>query len=268
MLIPSRFRQGNRRRMIDIWRNTMPDPLLSILENRKSVRAYLPDPIAPDTKTAILHAALQAPTAGNMMLYTILDIVRQDLKDVLSVSCDNQPFIARAPMVLIFCADYRAWYEAFAQSASDTRAPMEGDLILAFCDALIAAQNAVIAAEALGVGSCYIGDILENYETHKELLKLPRYVLPAAMLCFDYPTVQQSAREKPERFALADMVCPNEYRPRALSGMLAAAQTRGMTAAQADAYMDAFRKRKWDSAFSREMSRSVREMIADWTGKQ
>ena len=61
-----------------------------------------------------------------------------------------------------------------------------GDLFLALDDALIAAQTAVLAAESLGIGSCYIGDIMENYETHRELLALPDYVFPAAMLCLGY----------------------------------------------------------------------------------
>ena len=56
--------------------------------------------------------------------------------------------------------------------------------MLATDDALIAAQNAVTAAESLGIGSCYIGDILEQYETHRELFCLPKYAVPAAMIVF------------------------------------------------------------------------------------
>ena len=64
--------------------------------------------------------------------------------------------------------------------------PSEGNFILATQDALIAAENAVIAAESLGVGSCYIGDIMENYEYHKKLLNLPKYVYPVTMLTLGY----------------------------------------------------------------------------------
>ncbi len=71
------------------------------------------------------------------------------------------------------------------------RKPEEGDLFLACCDALIAAQTAVIAAESLGLGSCYIGDIMENYEVHRDLFKLPKYVFPICLVCFGYPTRQQ-----------------------------------------------------------------------------
>ena len=71
--------------------------VLETLLNRKSVRAYEDKPIEPDIKAAILKATLRAPTAGNMMLYSIIDVTDQPLKDRLAITCDNQPFIARAP---------------------------------------------------------------------------------------------------------------------------------------------------------------------------
>ena len=237
------------------------------LHRRKSVRVYEDRPIAPDVKRAILEAALQAPTAGNMALYTILDITDQAKKNALAKSCDNQPFIATAPMVLIFCADYRRWYDTFCLYEQEVRQPAMGDLFLAQADALIAAQNAVVAAESLGVGSCYIGDITENYEFHRELLNLPQYVAPAAMLCFGYPTRQQQERTKPARFALEDMVHENGYHaekaaqmPRMLSG-----QT-GRTGEELADWIRRFCKRKWNSDFSREMSRSCAEIAAHWCG--
>ena len=155
---------------------------------RKSVRVYEDRPVPPEVKRAILDAAIQAPTAGNMTLYTILDITDPAIKAALAKSCDDQPFIATAPLVLIFCADYRRWYDVFSRYEEEVRSPGMGDLFLAQADTLIAAQNAVVAAESLGLGSCYIGDVVEHFEYHQQLLKLPRYVVPAAMVCFGYPT--------------------------------------------------------------------------------
>ena len=62
------------------------------------------------------------------------------------------------------------------------------------------AQNVVVAAESFGLGSCYIGDFLENYEVQKEILNLPKYVVPAVVVVFGYPTKQQIDRVKPPRF--------------------------------------------------------------------
>ena len=168
----------------------------SLLE-RKSVRAYTGQEIPEEAVRTILNAAAGAPTAGNQQLYTILRITDPEKKRRLSVSCDNQPFIGQAKLVLVFCADCLKWYRAFLAAGCAPRKPDAGDLLLAVSDANIAAQNAVMAAEALGIGSCYIGDIMENAETQRKILDLPRYVFPAAMVVFGYPTEQQKTREKP-----------------------------------------------------------------------
>ena len=239
--------------------------VLNQLKSRKSVRVYEDRPIGEAEKTAILEAALQAPTAGNMALYTILDITDPEKKAALSVSCDNQPFIATAPMVLIFCADYRRWYDVFCQCVDEVRQPDLGDLFLAEADAIIAAQNAVVAAQSLGIGSCYIGDITENFEYHKELLNLPKYVVPAAMLCIGYPTAQQLQRPKPPRHAVSAMVHENGYnleKAGEMTDMLAIQQ--GKTGEELADYIRRFCKRKWNSEFSVEMSRSCTEMVKDW----
>ena len=83
------------------------------LHGRKSVRAFEDREIPQEIKNAILEAACQAATAGNQQLYTILDITDQSIKEKLVDTCDHQPFIAEAKMVLVFCADCRKWYHAF-----------------------------------------------------------------------------------------------------------------------------------------------------------
>ena len=244
------------------------NPTIQAICARKSVRAYADRPIKPEEKRAILEAALQAPTAGNMTLYTILDITDPAIKARLAVTCDNQPFIAEAPVVLIFCADYRRWYELFKRHVEEVRDPEEGDLLLANADAIIAAQNAVVAADSLGIGSCYIGDITENIEIHRELLCLPDYVTPACMLCFGYPTLQQAQREKPIRFKVEDIVHENTYRvedDRPMEDMLA--ERNEVPSEGVGEWVQRFCARKWNSEFSVEMSRSCREIIRLWGKK-
>ena len=170
------------------------------IKDRKSMRIFKNKPIVAELKKEILNAALQAPTAGGMMLYSIIDITDEELKKQLSVECDNQAFIEKAPLVCIFLADYQRWYDAFDLENCNPRTPGEGDILLAYTDAIIAAQNTVVAAESLGIGSCYIGDIIENCENIRELLDLPNYVVPAAMLIYGYPVEVQKNRKKPVRF--------------------------------------------------------------------
>ena len=227
---------------------------------RKSIRAYTGQVIDKAEKDAILRAAAEAPTAGNQQLYTILDITDQALKERLSETCDHQPMIARADMVLIFCADCKKWYDAYLAVGCQTRKPGVGDLMLAVTDAMIAAQNAVTAAESLGIGSCYIGDIMENNEIHRQMLNLPEYVVPVGMVIFGYPTQQQLSRPKPERVKMEYIVHENGYMP------LSDAQLEDMWTPRTGekgytAWMQAFCNRKYNSDFSREMTRSIEKYL-------
>ncbi len=255
------------------------NPTLETILKRKSMRAFEKRTVEPEIKAQILEATLRAPTAGNMMLYSILDITDQQIKETLVETCDNQPFIARAPMVWIFLADYQRWYDYFiysdvetlcAERGEDMRMPEEGDLFLACCDALIAAQNAVIAADSLGLGSCYIGDIMENYETHQKLLNLPPHVFPIAMLVFGYPTQQQKDRQMTPRFDEKFIVFENQYQHLSDDDFDEMFGERGKQLPQGKAMQDITNlgqfiyNRKVGSDFSIEMSRSVREMLKMW----
>ncbi|HQP46077.1 MAG TPA: nitroreductase family protein, partial [Flexilinea sp.] len=74
---------------------------IQTLMNRKSVRKFTDQSVSDDTKQIILEAALHAPSAGAMMLYSIIEVEDQALKDILAESCDHQPFIATAPWLLL-----------------------------------------------------------------------------------------------------------------------------------------------------------------------
>jgi nitroreductase len=247
---------------------------LELLAKRKSVRAYEPVPLGPGQREAILRAALRAPTAGNQMLYSIIEIEDQALKDRLAETCDHQPFIAKAPLVLLFVADYQRWFDFFRHSGVEDlcrrtgtpfRTPQEGDLMLALSDALIAAQTAVVAAEALGLGSCYIGDIMENAEIHRELLSLPEYAFPIALVCFGVPTEGQRQRPQPPRFPEELVVFRNAYRR--LEPAEFAAMESEQPAGSSEAVNTGQRVflRKYASDFMLEMNRSVRELLRSWT---
>ncbi len=259
------------------------NPTLDILLKRKSIRAYEPRAIEAQVKAEILQATLRAPTAGNMLLYSIIDITEQSLKDRLAVTCDNQPFIATAPMLWLFVADYQRWHDYFAACGipeicaaknEPLRKPEEGDLFLACCDAIIAAQNAVIAAESFGLGSCYIGDIMEHYETHKDMFNLPQYAFPICLLCFGYPTEQQQNREQSGRFDAKHVVFENQYRrldkpefdemfsQRHEQIFRGRAEIGGSVNVGQVIY-----RRKFEAEFSIEMSRSVRAMLAQWSAE-
>lgn len=243
---------------------------IRLMNRRCSTRSFAGTPLTAEERAAILHTAMRAPTAGNMMLYSIIEIEDQATKDELAITCDNQPFIARAPWVLVFVADYQKWTDLFdatdASGETPRRAPGPGDLMLACSDALIAAQNAVIAAESLGIGSCYIGDIMENGERVAEMLGLPAHTFPIAMLCFgraatDRPLVDRYERHvvHQDRYArlTADEIagaCDDLQHLHAPHGL-----PHG-----ADNYPQVVHRRKYDADFTHELNRSVAFWLERW----
>lgn len=225
---------------------------LTLIKQRKSLRVYDGRPVPSEVRRQVLEAAISAPTAGALMLYSIIEIDDPVLKEALSHTCDEQPFIAKAPWVVLFAADYQRLYGSWlAEGHKPNRKPGAGDLYLACCDALIAAQTAVITAEALGLGSCYIGDIVENAEKQRELLALPDYVFPTALLCFGYPHADDRRKPVP-RLPLESIVHRDCYSGKDWPDdeYARAVMSRGL--------------QKFDMDFSAEMTRSMEVWLEKW----
>ena len=104
---------------------------------------------------------------------------------------------------------------------------------------------------------------MENGELHRKMLNLPEYVFPVAMLVFGYPTQQQLEREKPERVDLKYVVHENTYQ-RAGEETLKEMFMPRCGQKEYEAWMQAFCQRKYNSDFSREMTRSVRMYLEQY----
>lgn len=228
---------------------------------RKSCRAFTEEPLTDREKEMILQASLQAPTAGNMALYEMIEIRDPKIKSLLAKRCDDQPFIAKAPFVVLYVASYQKWYDLCQGYGIAIPALGEADLILAIEDTMIAAQNAVVAAWSMGIGSCYIGDILENYEANRELFGLPQYAMPVSLVVFGRPTKAMTQRPKPARFELKDMVSVDTYAKRDFQ------TTEKMVAKvhpEVETFVRGLASRKLQAAFHQEMNRSVKKMLSVW----
>lgn len=247
------------------------------LLQRRSVRAYQDKPISNEDKESIFQAILRAPTAGNMALYSVIDVQDAEVKRQLSVLCDHQDMIARAPMCLVFIADFQKWFDYYRaedcpqKSGKPWREPGLGELHLALQDSIIACQSGVVMAESLGIGSCYIGDVLENGEAMQKLLNLPRYTMPSCMVIMGYkhdtPVGKLSAR-----CPATDMFMTDRYQLRSKEALESAFNGQekqahavnrlpyGNTGTLADYYYE----KKYITSFMKEMNRSVAWWFDRW----
>jgi nitroreductase len=253
---------------------------LRTLFNRRSVRAYLDKPLSQSDIDTIILSAIRAPTAGNMMMYSIIEVKDQDLKNQLVKTCDNQSMIAKAPLVLLFLADMQRWYDFFKMSHVQEfcqennysfRTPQESDLMLSACDALIAAQNAVIGAEALGIGSCYVGDIMENYEQHQQMFNLPQWVFPITLLCFGYPKKPEPPQNLRKRIDQQFIHYINQYKNLSdaeLHEAFTYMNPQNSYPGEAKNLGQHIFLKKTGSDYAQEMVRSVKKIFDTWLEKK
>lgn len=253
---------------------------LEILMKRRSIRAYTDKPIHESDKQRLFNCAMRAATAGNMMLHSMIEVVDQALKDKLAATCGNQLFIAKAPLVVLFVADCRRIVDYFLAFGADSwakqhgqelRQLQEGDLLLAVSDALIAAQSMVTAAESLGIGSCYVGNVMGNYETHREMLKLPDYTFPVTLLCFGYPHNPDLLKRQIPRLEEKFVRFKNEYKRFDdadlvhLMDHIEDWEYQGKAHDYEEGNIGAHLYKTWFAAdFSREINRSVRAALETW----
>ena len=244
---------------------------LKTINNRVSLRWYDKKKISAEHMDKIIESAINAPTAGNMVMYSIIHIQNKETMAKLALSCDDQPFIKEASDILIFVADFKKWNDYFKGEGmykEGNRKIGKAEMILAFEDAMIASENAVIAGESLNIGSCYIGDILENYEYHKELLNLPEYTIPIGMLTFGYYP-EDYKRIKRKRFDKEFVVFKERYKEldkEEIKTMfkLKEDEFNSKESNKGKRFVEAFYNRKTNSDFMENFERSVDQWFKNW----
>ena len=153
-----------------------------VLKERQSIREFAPNAIEDGDLEEILRAANMAPSAGNLQAYEIYVVTKSDYKSALSKAALEQPFVASAPVVLVFCA-----YPA----RSEWKYGRRGRRLYAIQDATIACTFAMLAATALGLACVWVGAF--NESAVHQVIGAPNGKVPVAVLPIGYGT------EKPPR---------------------------------------------------------------------
>ncbi|UCG92010.1 MAG: nitroreductase family protein [candidate division WOR-3 bacterium] len=175
---------------------TYPNHTLKLLIERASCRAFSDKKISQDTLQLIFEAAIHAPTGGNLQPYSIIKIEADKPKQKLAEMC-AQNFIADAPIDLLFCIDWhrlQRWAQLEVAPFSATSSFRH--FWISFQDTIIAAQNICTAADSLGLGSVYVGTVLEFFRKLRDMFNLPKGVLPVVLLCLGYPKTKPRPRKK------------------------------------------------------------------------
>lgn len=167
-------------------------PTIELLCAHKSIRKFTEQKLSQPQIESILKAAQQASSSCFLQCTTIIQITDMDLRAKLAEHSGNQVFINQAAEFWIFCADFNR----HIQIDPSIELEFVEQLLVGSIDTSIMAQNALIAAESLGLGGVYIGGLRNNLTEVTELLKLPKFVLPLFGMCFGYPAEEPESKPR------------------------------------------------------------------------
>lgn len=175
----------------------------------RSVRRYHPDPIPDDVLERVLTAGLRASSSGNMQTWSVVVTRDRALRERLLEPHMGQTMVVEAPALLTFCADFHRMRRWLALSEAEVHFDDPFSFMVAAIDATIASQNVALAAEAEGLGICYLGSTLANCDRIGAILELPQQVVPVVGMVMGRPAEHPPLRD---RLPLAALVHHDTYR--------------------------------------------------------
>lgn len=178
--------------------NGASNPTLETILSHKSVRHFEEIPLPAGTLEQIVAAAQSAATSSNLQNWSVIALQDPAHKAEAATLCGDQDFIRKAPLFLIFCADLNRLTSVSEQQDL----PGEGldyfeMFLMATIDASLAAQNAALAAESLGLGICYVGAARNKPRELTELLHLPPRVFALFGMAIGIPVPENTTAVKP-----------------------------------------------------------------------
>ncbi|GAB2719437.1 oxygen-insensitive NADPH nitroreductase [Paenibacillus thermoaerophilus] len=160
---------------------------IELLKRHRSIRKYKPDPVKPEHLREILACAQMASSSSHMQAYSVIGVTDPKVKAQFAEWCGGQAYVASCPLLLVWCADLRRLDRICKAQGADSSADTTENLLVAVVDASLAAQNAAVAAESLGLGIVYIGSLRNRIAEVGRVLELPVHTVPLFGMCVGYP---------------------------------------------------------------------------------
>ncbi|MFD1388101.1 oxygen-insensitive NADPH nitroreductase [Oceanobacillus oncorhynchi subsp. oncorhynchi] len=159
--------------------------VIETLMNHRSIRKFSDKPLNNVQIRTIVESAQRASTSSNVMAYSIIGVSDQDLKEKL-YDISGHKHVKKNGHLLIFCADLHRLEQLDGIEHTENLESTE-QFIVGTIDAALAAQNAVVSAESLGLGICFLGSLRNDIQAFNDVLELPDHVVPLFGLAIGYP---------------------------------------------------------------------------------
>jgi FMN reductase (NADPH) len=175
----------------------MNDVINTIL-NHRSIRKFEDRPLASEQIQQIVECAQAASTSSFIQAYSIIGVRNSEKKQKLAELAGNQSYVAENGHFFVFCADLHRHEVIAKMENKDLSKSLESTekFMVALIDAALASQNAVLAAESMGLGACYIGGLRNNLEEVSSVLNVPNFVIPLFGIAIGYPDQQPDQKPR------------------------------------------------------------------------
>lgn len=167
--------------------------IVKIIKDRHSVRNFKPEPVPAEIVEKLLEAARWAPSAGNLQPWFFYVIGGRREKEALAAAALNQLFIVEAPLCIVVCAE---------PGRSACVYGNRGRNLYCYQDTAAAAQNILLAASGLGLGTCWAGSFSEDEV--RQALSIPARLVPVAIISVGFPATDAGRRSS--RREVSDVV--------------------------------------------------------------
>jgi len=161
--------------------------VVDLIAGHRSIRKFTDEPLGDETVERIIGAGLRAATSSNLQGTTVIRVRNAETRAAIAEVAGGQAYIETCPAFFVWCADLHRSAMACEMGGGEFSAGMTEHFLIATVDCALAAQNAVVAAESLGLGICYIGAIRNDPQVVADLLELPDQVYPVFGLCLGWP---------------------------------------------------------------------------------
>ncbi|MEW9051267.1 MAG: oxygen-insensitive NADPH nitroreductase [Neobacillus sp.] len=184
--------------------------VITTILNHRSIRHFEDKELTSEQIKTIVACAQAASTSSYIQAYSIIGVKDKEKKQKLAELAGNQSYVEKNGHFFIFCADLYRHSLLAEHLKKDITSSIESTekFMVALIDAALAAQNAVVAAESMGLGICYIGGIRNQLEEVKKLLNTPERVIPLFGIAVGYP---EKVTDKKPRLPLEHVYHEEEY---------------------------------------------------------
>jgi nitroreductase len=172
--------------------------MVDLLLAHRTVRAFDTRPLPAGTLETLVAAAQSAPTSSNLQAWSVVAVEDPARKARLASLANDQAHVRDCPLLLVWLADLSRLDRVSERAGGTAGANRFLEMFLvAAVDAALAAQNALVAAESMGLGTCYIGAMRNHPEAVAEELALPSDAFAVFGLCVGWPDAARPAAIKP-----------------------------------------------------------------------